>query len=475
MRGFAKLLKTIGLASLTLVGQSHERAASAPAPKDVSVPAPKGAALSTDYTVRVNGQDVAVYSAPVWYPDYVKPFGGPYSFASFDFDGRATVEITTAKPLDRAAVLPESRRIHPAVSGRTLSFTLSKPGPLSVEPEGKTGPLLLFANPPERGAPGPTDSKVRYYGPGVHEAGGIELHDGETLYLAAGAVVYGGVHASGRSIRIRGRGILDGGRWERFKGPGNQLLSLDRCENVSVEGIILKDSWSWVFGVTGSRNVRIQNVKVCSSRCENNDGIDIVNSSRVTITDSFIRSDDDCIATKGMGEQRGAPPYPPVEDLRVERCALWTDRAHVWRLGGESRASAMRRLTFRDIDVLHYTDPTCPLINIQPAEGMLMEDVRFERIRVHHEGQSQFIRLDPHPTAWAKSPTPGILRNVVFQDVSLDGQRDGQPGSIVVYGADAAHPIDGVVFRRVIRHGTKLQPDSEAIEVSGEVKNLRFE
>lgn len=440
-----------------------------------TVPAPQGATLSTDYTVTVNGKPVSVYLAPVWEPGYVKSFGGPYSFASFDFSGSVRVEVTAPrKPLDHLVVQPLSQGVKPTVRGNKLAFTLTRSCRLSIEPDGKQGPLLLFANPMETDRPSPADPGVKYYGPGLHKAGLIELGDNEILYLAAGAVVQGGVHAKGRHIRIRGRGILDGGQWPRFGGPGNYIMHLDRCTDVVVEGIILKDSWSWVFVTWDCANVTIRNVKTCSTRCENNDGIDFVNTSHVRMSDCFIRSDDDCIAPKGFGELFGKAPAPPVEDILVERCVLWTDRAHVWRLGCESRASIMRNMTFRDIDVIHYTDPTCPVVSVQPAEGMTMDGVVFSDIRIHHEGQAKFLEFDPNPTIWNKIKQPGTTRNVVFRNVALSGGAGSPLGSVVFKGSDEQHPIENVLFDNVTRGGVKLTADGPEISATGTVRGVRY-
>lgn len=440
----------------------------------VTAPAPRGCATSLDYTVKVNGQPLAVYAAPVWYPQDVVPYGGPYAFASFDFQGKVEVEITSTRSLDHVVIQPESRNIRPTVEGKTLRFTLERPCQLSIEPDAKRGPLLLFANPLEENRPDPSDPKVKYFGPGLHKVDMIELGDNETLYLAAGAVVQGGVWASGKNIRICGRGILDGGLWERWKGPRPFYFELFQCQNVTVEGIIFKDSWGWVLMLSNSQDVTIRNVKLCSTRCENNDGIDVTNSSRVTLTDSFMRTDDDCICTKGYGERFGAAPYPPVEDFLVERCVLWTDRANVWRLGCESRASAMRRLTFRDLDVIHYAHPTNPVFRIQPMEEMPMEEVRFENIRIHHEGQPRFLCLDVCPTRDTVHYLPGTLRNVVFKDIVLTGRADGHLGEILFYGADERHPIENVVLENVVRHGQRVRADSPELERSGKVSGVEF-
>lgn len=66
----------------------------------------------------------------------------------------------------------------------------------------------------------------------------------------------------------------------------------------------------------------------------------------VTIANCFVRSDDDCVTPKGMGahwqgfyggsgagDSTAKPAQGlPVENLLVENCVLWSDRAHVWRM-----------------------------------------------------------------------------------------------------------------------------------------------
>jgi len=429
--------------------------------KVVIYPAPKGAALSDQYSVTVNGKPLDVYVAPVWEPGYVKSFGGPYSFAYFDFSGTATVQVEARnQPVTREhlRILPESRGILPEITGSKLSFAVSSPCQLSIEPDGKNGPLILFANPLEVDPPRPGDAGVIYFGPGLHLANEIKVADNQTLYIAGGAVVKGGIHAQGANIRIMGRGIIDGLDWERFKGPTLNLLRLTKCTNAVIEGVILKDSWSWTFPMYACRGVQIDNVKIVSTRCENNDGMGVCNSQDVKIENCFIRTDDDCITTKGFGEHLGIDPYPPVENLTVERCVLWTDRAHIWRLGCECRASTMRGLVFKDIDVIHYTDPTCPAITVQPAEGMLMEDVRFENIRFNGEGQQRFIQIITHPTQWAKEQTPGMVRNVVFKDIVLDGVAGH--GWLEIAGSDPHHTVEDITFENVMRYGQRLDaPD----------------
>jgi len=474
--------------------------------KVVAYPAPKGAALSDQYEVTVNGTPLDVYAAPVWEPGGSKSFGGPYSFAYFDFSGTATVQVVVRKqPVmrERLRILPESRGIQPEIAGSNLSFAVSSPCQLSIEPNAKQGPLLLFANPLEVNPPKPGDAGVIYFGPGLHQTNEIKVADNQTLYIAGGAVVKGGILAQGANIRIRGRGIIDGLDWARLQGPTHNLLRLTKCTNAMIEGIILKDTFGWTFPMYACRGVHVDNVKIMGARCENNDGIDVVNSQDVKIENCFIRSDDDNICPKGLGEEQGIgfvygsgkagiydlfPPqftpgnvntkqndktrldaYPPVENLTVERCVLWTDRAHVWRLGCECRAAAMRRLVFRDIDVLHYNS-VLPAITVQPSEGMLMEDVRFENIRFNGEGQPKFIEIDTGFLHYAIKKTPGIVRNVVFKDIVLRGVAGN--ALIEVKGSDSNHTVEGVTFENVTRYGKRLDSDSPQMTIGPYTKGI---
>src|SRR5512133_2860149 len=90
----------------------------------------------------------------------------------------------------------------PADDENTLLLTVPGPMKLSIEPNGKNGPLLLFVNSVETDAPKEGDMQVIYFGPGVHTPGRIDLASGQTLYIAGGAIVKGGVMAQGKDIRI---------------------------------------------------------------------------------------------------------------------------------------------------------------------------------------------------------------------------------------------------------------------------------
>jgi len=445
------------------------------------------------YRVRVNGQPIPLYRAHTWEPGYVPSYGGPYWFCSFDMAEPVQVEVSTRRSLGKLAVLPESRGIKAKVTGTNAVMQFSQPGQIVFEPDGKNGPLLLFANPPEQAPPDKNDPNVKYFGPGLHRADAIELTNNQTLYLAAGAVVQGGIHARGTNITIRGRGILDGYAYPRFKGPTRYPVLLENCRDVMVEGIVIKDGWSWTFVPGGCDRVRIENVKLLSARVENGDGFDIVNSRNVTIANCFVRSDDDCVTPKGMGARwQGFYGNPgagdstakparglPVENLLVENCVLWTDRAHVWRIGCESQAEAFRNFVFRNIDVVHFPDLWTPdevpfCISLEPSEDMVQENILFEDIRIRTAGQRGLIDVRPKVTQWARQPVPGRIQNVVFRNVSFSGDAGKTPGRIRVSGPGPYHSVANVRFENVTRNGEAVTATAAGVELLGFADGITF-
>jgi len=346
-------------------------------------PAPTPIRLSSDYTILVDGLPIDVYAASTHLRD------GKYSYAYFDFSDPVTVSIKSKLPFTNCRVLPRSSGVVPRVVGDSLEFTLDKPQDLSIEPNGPNSSLLLFSNPPEENVPNPEDPNVIYFGPGIHQAGVIKLASHQTLYLAGGSVVKGAIECHGDDITIGGRGILLGDDWPRLKGPSGSMASFEGCHKVTMRDVILQGSWGWTIFLKGCRSVTIDHVRICGSRVENDDGIDVCNSVDVAIRRCFIRTDDDCIAVKGLNRSF------PSERLLVEDSTFWTDRANVFRIGFESEvAGSMRSIQGRNLDVLHYAGTGASkeywsswVWYIQPCDETPMEDMEFENIRIdNHDG-----------------------------------------------------------------------------------------
>lgn len=430
---------------------------------------------SRDYEVWINGTKAIVYIARVQDPPWEKEktkldFGGNYSFVSFDMNKPVEVKIkSTSKTLDHTILRPNHVNVKKIKkSPSELSFIIEEPMKIIVEPDGKNGPLLLFANPVDDFIPNLNDPNLIYYGPGIHypDTALIEVGDNQTLYLAEGAIVKAGVRVRGDNITICGRGIICGNDfvWGKFS---RNSISIEKSNNVIVKDIILRGCATWTMPIRHSKSIIVDNVKIVAGRAQNDDGINPCNSQDILITNSFIRTDDDCIAAKGMSFEPEIENN--VERITVENSILWCDRARIFLLGHESRAEYMRDMTFKNIDIVHFS---MTAFLLEPGEEMRLENITFEDIRIHGEGQRELIRLKPVVNQYMRTKVPGYINNITFKDVIVTGQEG--PYKIQLIGEDDQYTVENVLFNEVSILDQKISEDYTNLEIGDYVSTITF-
>jgi len=456
----------------------------------VTYPGPKGEAASKAYAVSAGGKEVFVYRARVRETIEKIPkklwthkHGGRTQWASlayFDFDGNVAVTVRPKRPFKTARVAPASFGVKATVRDGAIRFALDRPRQVTVLLDGRyTHPLHLFANPLEADAPKAGDKNVVYFGPGVHQTGPLRLKSGQTLYVAGGAVVRGtigpdeagslskrtGLRSYGpliaihgqRKVGIRGRGIIDGGLMPH---PARTTIHVADSTDVSIEGVIIRDSAAWAVCLSGSEDVTVTNVKQVSGRL-NSDGINPVNSRRVRIADCFIRNRDDSIAVKATQPKR------PSRDIRAERCVIWNDWGFALGVTYETRAP-ISDVTFRDCDVIHSEHWA---LGVHVVDSATVGPVRFEDIRIEH-AKGQLIRLNIGKDMWATDKSAGRIKGVVFKDVAYTGP--GRPASSIT-GRDADHRIEDVTFENLRVAGQAVADAKQGrFNVNAHTKNIRF-
>ncbi len=434
-------------------------------------PAPAGEPLSGAFTVQVEGKDCPVYVARVaprdparrWLAMDDKKNSADYfetaSFAGFDADGPARVTVTCAEPVRSVRLLPSSLKIVPAVDGRKVEFVIPRPRPVTLEVNGDwVGSLHVFANLLETDVPKRGDPKVIYFGPGIHEVRRLVVGDGQTVYVAGGAVVrcvvgpdepssissYSGlrnyapaIELRGKKISVRGRGIIDSSACPTH--ACHPLLV--RGEDITIEGVILRDSSTWTIPIRESDRVAVRNVKLLGYRA-NSDGIDICNSRDVTVEDCFIRTLDDLIVVKS---DRGAGP---VRRIAARRCVLWNEVAHALSVGAEIR-EAVDGVVFEDCDVIHDKGREWTL-RVYHCDAAKVSDIRFQDIRI--EETRKLMSLWIGKATWTRDAERGHIRGVTFAGISAAGEEP----RIELTGFDEGHAVEDVTFRDVTVGGKPL-------------------
>ena len=351
-------------------------------------------------TMTAGGQNIQLISVKVknthtWEGNFSNQQNNRDTIPVAMFDMSGTPQVTVSLPNTNGVVIrPRGKNITHTTAGNTITFTLPSTGQYSVEwgngGEFTTTPknaLLIFANPIE------TITGTRTLGPGLY--GDQTLSGGEVLVLQAGAVVRGKVLVNSNS-KIVGRGIIDGSHLNNFNMGGATVLPIETgvgAANAEINGITILDPNAWAVQINESRNIRIKNLKIISSRA-NSDGISLQSSSNIAIEDSFIRSWDDGIVIKNYGT-------PTSANITARNCILWTDLAQCMEIGfetnkGERPNPVIDQITFENITVFHAMHKAP--ISIHNGDNAVISNVTFKNIVVENyqtgEGDGWEILID---------------------------------------------------------------------------------
>ena len=413
--------------------------------------APPEEVPADDFELFVNGEPVFTHAARVsaypvnaFCPDFQRPIAHTEmaSFASWEQNGPVNVRVKSSRPVESVRIRPTARGIEPAVRGNEISFTIREPGQYTVEVNGTHDALHLFADPPETDAPDPDDPNVRYFGPGVHCAGLIRMKSGQTLYIAAGAVVYGAILAEQvRDIGILGRGILDGGKFPRELLAG--LIGLHECDNVRIEGITLRDAPVFCVTPMACRGVYIRNIKLIGNWRYNTDGVDFCNCRDCSLEESFLRTFDDSVCVKGyrkfgpflfrlrlagkshmdrrffvdgvegtfaeLAERFGSYPCPRdvCDNIRVRNCVIWCDWGRPLEIGAETQADEIHTISFEDCDLIHSICGS--IMSVQNSDRALCRDIVYRDIRVELDDEPPRPVIIQHKDDAYKKTYDGFL------------------------------------------------------------------
>jgi len=266
----------------------------------ISYQAP-GIAPSGDFQLWANGQDLFTAQAG-------SPRHGDYSFSTFDFSGSVTLRVRSLRAIKWLDILPSSLRVeYLKLDDYTFEFTLEQPENITILINNdRNNALHILTNRPEKDKPDPEDDNVLFYEAGkTYDVGVLDLKDNQTLYLEGGAKLKGMLRVRDAShVKILGRGMIDGtdNRSEgnaRFKDEPWRLIYMENARNVKVEGITLYNSLRWTIHTYDCHNLEFDHINIVNTEY-GSDGIDISGCRRVRVTDSFLRTNDDCIVLKSL-------------------------------------------------------------------------------------------------------------------------------------------------------------------------------
>lgn len=468
-------------------------------------PLPEGEPCFGLYSVRVDGQDAPLYQVRVsampfnrTWPGYQRDINQSELAAMLTLDMTAPLDVTvvTRAPVKTAVVRPLSAHVETTVEGTEIRFTLRKPGQYSLEMDGRHQNLHIFANPPLD--PQWNDQTYTYYfKAGRHDVGPLILHSNESVYLEPGAVVFGAIQAwDAENIKIVGRGIIDYSRIDRpqtdepFAYEYNGLMNLVRCRNVTIDGVILRDTSWWTITSTNCSNLYFHNVKSVGMWRYNADGFDFVCCQNVHVDGCFLRQFDDVLVFKGYNVQefgiyptspegKVSPPYnlQNNENILVENCVLWCDWGGTLEIGAETATDEYVNLTFRNCDIIHSSDGA---IRFHCGDRALVHQALYDDIRIEYDGyervqeyqhtdETVYSYSDAYYTSpvvvgvmycnvFSKAGLLGNVRDVILRNISVV-TADGLPcPPVAIRGADAEHCFRRIRIEHFRWNGQAVEP-----------------
>lgn len=254
---------------------------------------------------------------------------------------------------------------------------------------------------------------------GRYLTGSIHLKSNVTLHLEEGAVLLGSLNPwdydkkvwtaivfahDQQNIGITGQGVIDGrGRYIArnivdmiHKGLIKDLFRQDRpeaetrpvlayirnCENVNIKGVTMQNSSSWVQIYDQCKNVVIDSITVDSKAYWNNDGIDIVDCDGVSITNSFIDSDDDGICLKSHDASK------VCKNVLIRNCTIRSS-ANGIKFGTASYGG------FSNVKIYNVKifDTYRSAVTLQAVDGGFVENVIVDSLKAYNTGNAIFLRI----------------------------------------------------------------------------------
>ncbi|MBZ0296036.1 MAG: right-handed parallel beta-helix repeat-containing protein, partial [Anaerolineae bacterium] len=219
-------------------------------------------------------------------------------------------------------------------------------------------------------------------------------------------------------------------RWDRHESPyqsppaqerpGN-LIRFHKCQHVRLSNIVVANSPSWTILIDESQDVTITGLHIHSKtsdrRVPNDDGIDILHSCDVHISNCTIETGDDCIAIFAG------------QDITVSNCTLHSRSAGI-RVGwmwGEIKNCTFQNLTIesnRGICV-------CVRGKYSIANIMFSHIIMRTQFKAGHWwGNGEPLHLSALPM-YADQTDLGQIRNISFSHIIAESTN-----GIVAYGCE---------------------------------------
>ena len=201
------------------------------------------------------------------------------------------------------------------------------------------------------------------------------------------------------------QGILDDDlKYDRPSRRRPRGIYLRECDNVKIQGILIKNTCDWVQTYDQCSNIVLDGITVDSKAYWNNDGLDIVDCKDMKVLNSFIDATDDAICLKSHDANSRC------ENIEIRNCVARSSASGI-KFGTVSAGG------YKNIRIINNKvyDTYRSAITIATPDGGQVEDILVDSLYAYNTGNAIYLRIGKRWMGEGRSV--GTLKNVTIQNM----------------------------------------------------------
>ena len=258
------------------------------------------------------------------------------------------------------------------------------------------------------------------------------------------------------------------------KGLRPQLVCLNQCENILIEGVTLLNSPFWVLHPLLSKNITVRKVKIWNEG-PNGDGCDPESCEDVLIEDCVFHTGDDCIAIKsgrnadGRAGATGRYAGIPSKNIIIRNCVM--EDGHGGVVIGSEISGGCQNVYVENCEMDSPDLDRVLRIKTNSCRGGVIENIYFRNVKVGQCGEAVLkINTDYEPKEVCCRGFYPIVRNVNMENVTCEKSKYGV--MIVGYEADSlAYTINTINVKNCTFNGVYSKP----VYQTGKAMNISYD
>ena len=411
-------------------------------PVFVLYPSTPRALKSDTYRVMINGQEAFV--------EKLARFDIPVHFVRLAYNGKQSLSVEVLVPgrIHSYRISPVKNKVKAKKLGNRLLFSLYKPGYVVVKVDSLEYLFLLIdepeVNPPVLSDPGVKNildygvdraggrletntlqqaiddasanpsRHLLYFPAGEYRTGELRMKSNVFIYLEPGAVIKGSSKHSDykeslirfenvKHVRIMGRGTIDGSGWDGLRRDGAKeiyLLFLSGCQDIWIDGPVLRDPCFWNTRVFRSSAVHLRNLKIINNcpalNWTNTDGVDFDSSTGCDMINAIMHTGDDNMVVKGLD----TTGLYNTEQIRFEK-VIGISNSAAAKIGTETSVKQIQHIAFRDIDVVRCKRAfVISGFDSSEIRDILVSGMRVEQVVYQGKEKPRIIDIEVTDKSW---------------------------------------------------------------------------